>query len=135
MNVLRQLARLTYFIDLWARLPLGSVSTRVAYGIFPYPHYAYGVYWAATLAVRLGIPRISIAEFGVAGGRGLIALESSSREIEEALGVGIDVVGFDSGRGMPEPVDYRDLPHIWNAGFYLMDEGKLRARLKKARLD
>ena len=56
-------------------------------------------------------------ELGVAGGRGLLALEEASAEIGPFLGVKIDVVGFDSGEGIPAPIDYRDLPHSWNAGF------------------
>ena len=86
------------------------------------------------LASRLKIPRISVIELGVAGGRGLVALERASAEIEKALGVGIDVVGFDTGEGMPAAADYRDLPHIWGPGFYKMDADKLRARLTRAEL-
>ena len=35
---------------------------------------------------------------------------------------------------MPKPVDYRDLPHVWGEGFYVMNEDALRARLKNAKL-
>jgi hypothetical protein len=76
----------------------------------------------------------AVIEFGVAGGRGLVALEKISTEIEQVTGVQIDVVGFDTGQGMPAPLDYRDLPHIWNQGFYLMDQKKLRTQLRKAQL-
>jgi hypothetical protein len=134
MSLLTRLTRLPGVLGLWERFPIGSVATRVHYGIFPYPQYAYGVYWAAVTATRLGVPRIAAIEFGVGGGRGLLALEQISIEIERALGVGIDVVGFDSGEGMPPARDYRDLPHIWNAGFYKMETGKLRARLVRAQL-
>jgi hypothetical protein len=126
MSLLRHLSRLPYFLGLWEKFPLGSVTTRVEYGVFAYPHYAYGVYWAAITAARLKIPKISVAEFGVAGGRGLVALERASEQIERETGVGIDVVGFDSGEGMPAPTDYRDLGHIWGPGFYKMDVPKLR---------
>lgn len=131
---LRQAVRLPFFLKAWSRLPLGSLRTRVDYGVFPYPHYAYGVYWAAVLASRLGVPRISAIEFGVAGGTGLVALERVAGEIATELGVGIDVFGFDSGSGMPQPVDYRDLPHIWQGGFYRMDVAALRAKLSSATL-
>ena len=134
MSLLRHLTRLPFVLGLWAKFPVGRVSTRVEYGVFPYAHYAYGVYWAAVSAARLGIPRISVMEFGVAGGRGLIALEQASSAIEREVGIGIDVVGFDSGSGMPAPVDHRDLPHIWGPGFYAMEPDKLRARLTKAAL-
>jgi len=131
---LRQFARLPFFLGLWSRFPVGSIRTKIDYGILPYPHYAYGVFWAATLASRLGLPRISAIEFGVAGGRGLVALERDCAEIAAATGVAIDVFGFDTGSGMPAPVDYRDLPHIWGPGFYRMDVEKLRARLDTAEL-
>ena len=134
MNFLNQIARLPFVLGLWQKFPFGSVATRVEYGIFPYPHYAFGVYWSAVLAARLNIPRITAIEFGVAGGRGLIALEQASAQIEKEVGVGIDVVGFDSGEGMPAPADYRDLPHIWGHGFYKMEPDKLRARLTRAKL-
>ncbi len=134
MGLLNQLVRIPYAYGLWMRFPFGSVRTRVDHGIFPYPHYAYGTYWSAFLAKRLGIPRITVMEFGVAGGRGLVALEKASIEIERELGVGIDVFGFDSGGGMPAPIDYRDLPHIWGQGFYKMDVDKVKAKLTKTKL-
>ena len=134
MSLLRHVARIPYMLGLWERLGFGSVHTRILYGIFPYPQYAFGVYQAAVLASRLKIPRISVIELGVAGGRGLVAMERASAEIESALGVGIDVVGFDTGGGMPAATDYRDLPHIWGPGFYKMDADKLRAQLTRGEL-
>lgn len=134
MDVLGQVTRLPFVLGLWKRFPVGTVENRVMYGVYPYGHYAYGVYWSAFLARQLGLPGITAVEFGVAGGRGLVALEQCAAEIADHLGVAIDVVGFDSGQGMPPPVDYRDLPHIWNAGFYKMDVPRLKARLKNAQL-
>lgn len=134
MNFLSHLMRLPYARGLWSRFPRGSVEQRVKYGIFPYPHYAFGLYWAALQASRLGIARISALEFGVAGGRGLLAMEAAARQIGAHLGVAIDVFGFDSGEGMPAPIDYRDLPHIWGQGFYRMDPAQLRSRLASATL-
>jgi hypothetical protein len=49
-------------------------------------------------------------------------------------GVRVDVAGFDLGTGMPTPVDYRDVPYVWQPGFFSMDEDQLRARLKSAQL-
>jgi hypothetical protein len=134
MSLVDQVLRLPFMHGLWMRVPIAGVPTKVYQGLYPYPQYAYGVYWSAVLASRLNVPRITAIEFGVAGGRGLLALEKVSAEIGRSLGVDIDVVGFDSGEGMPSAVDYRDLPHIWSRGFYKMDAGKLRARLSTARL-
>lgn len=121
-------------LGLWTRLELGSVPTRVHYGAWSRPHYAYGVYSAADLARRLGLERISVIELGVAGGNGLVALEEIARLVRAHFGIGIEVYGFDAGSGMPAPVDYRDLPHVWGEGFYQMDEAALRARLFEAQL-
>jgi hypothetical protein len=35
---------------------------------------------------------------------------------------------------MPRPIDYRDLPHVWRQGFFLIDAEKLRSRLVRATL-
>lgn len=133
-RALQQIVRIPFMLKLWSLFPIGSLRARVDFGIFPYPHYAYGLFWAATLASRLGINRISAIEFGVAGGNGLVAMERAAAEIAKATCIDIDVYGFDSGQGMPAPVDYRDLPHIWSSGFYRMDADKLRQRLSYAQL-
>jgi hypothetical protein len=119
---------------LWRRFPIGPVDLRVRFDIWQKPAYAYGVYSAAALARKLGIESISVMEFGVAGGRGLLALEDISQRVSNHLGIGIAVYGFDSGKGMPPPSDYRDLPYVWGAGFYQMDSSALSKRLRTAKL-
>ena len=99
-----------------------------------FPQYGYGVVQAIALAGALGYSRMSVLELGVAGGNGLVALEQLSREHSKPSGVDTLVIGFDLGTGMPEPADYRDLPYIWQAGFFRMDEPVLRKRLSKAEL-
>jgi hypothetical protein len=51
--------------------------------VFPRPQYAYGVFHAADLAKRLGVSAISVIEFGVAGGLGLLALENIAASISQ----------------------------------------------------
>ena len=132
--ILRRLASLSPIRRWWGKLEIGSVDTRIRFDVVEQPWYAYGVHSAAVLAKRLGISEISVVEFGVAAGRGLVKLERLAWAIGAEVGVSIATYGFDSGAGMPRPVDYRDLPHVWGEGFYQMDEQILRARLKKARL-
>jgi hypothetical protein len=48
--------------------------------------------------------------------------------------VKIDIYGFDTGKGLPEALDYRDLQYQWRPGFFEMNVPDLKARLKKARL-
>jgi hypothetical protein len=96
--------------------------------------YRWGTLCAAALGKHLGYPRISVIEFGVAGGNGLVALENIAKEVGRGIGVEIDVYGFDTGQGLTKPQDHRDLPQLWSEGFYKMDEAKLRSRLNGAQL-
>jgi hypothetical protein len=128
-RLLRHATRVPEFRSLWRRHPAGSVALRTRFGIWSRPQYAYGVLAAAQQSVALGKKAISVVELGVAGGNGLLALEAISAEIGAELDIEISVWGFDSGTGMPPPRDYRDLPHVWDAGFYEMDVDSLTARL------
>ena len=119
---------------LWTKFPIGSIALRTRFDIWKRPHYAYGVYAAADLAKRLGLPAISVIECGVAGGRGLLELERVAQDVGGYFGIHISVFGFDRGEGMPEPSDYRDLPHIWAKGYYRMDSERLKGALKSASL-
>jgi hypothetical protein len=92
------------------------------------------MYQAAILARQLGHKTISAIEFGVAGGNGLVAAERHAREISRVLGVQFEIYGFDSGEGLPAPTDYRDLPFIWQQGFYAMDQKALMKRLEISQL-
>lgn len=115
---------------------LNSVFSRLMYdgrGALR-PSYTLGVLHGAHLARALGIPRVSVIEFGVAGGVGLISLERIADEVSRVLDVAIDVYGFDTGAGLPKPVDHRDLPNLYTEGGFPMDAEKLAARLRKARL-
>ncbi|MGA2863533.1 MAG: hypothetical protein ABSF95_03490 [Verrucomicrobiota bacterium] len=116
------------------KLKLGRWDERVRLGAVQRPHYAYCVWHAANLACRLGYDRMSLLEFGVAGGNGLVNLECHAAEASKLLPIGIDVYGFDTGEGLPRPRDYRDLPYHWKGGFYKMDVPALRSRLKGAKL-
>jgi hypothetical protein len=101
----------------------------------PYPQYLWGAMCAAGLAAALGYERITVIEFGVAGGNGLLELERVAGWVERRSGVGIDVVGFDIGTGLPRPQDHRDLPNLWSEGHYPMNSEALQARLSTARLE
>ena len=111
-----------------------SLQTKLDLDWFPYPYYAYCLNQASIQAKRLGIERISAIEFGVAGGNGLVAMETIAAELVKEHGVAIDVYGFDTGEGLPPSTDPRDLPYAWRRGFYKMDRPALEARLRRAAL-
>lgn len=111
-----------------------TLPRKVDWDVYARPHFAFGMYRAACEAVALGIKRISVIEFGVAGGNGLLAIEEIANDISQHLDIEIDIYGFDTGEGMPAPKDYRDLSHIWREGFYKMDVPALRRRLLNSTL-
>lgn len=96
--------------------------------------YLWGVIQAAYLATSLGVERVSLLEFGVGRGDGLVLLERAARLVGRRLGVELDVAGFDIGTGVPEPEDPRDVPNTFVPGLYRMDLDATRARLDRAQL-
>lgn len=121
-------------LDLWRRSRIGSFELRLACDAVTRPYYSYCMFEAAKLTSRLGFSRLSVVEFGVAGGNGLIEMEKIAAEIEKQLDIQFEIFGFDLGSGLPQPIDYRDLPYEFREGQYLMDEVKLRNRLNRAQL-
>ncbi len=101
---------------------------------FQRPAYAWGVICGVDLACELKIPGISVVEYGVAGGNGLLALQAIGIALEKIYPIKIEVYGFDSGKGLPQACDYRDLPHLWSANYYGMDQEKLKSLLTRAHL-
>jgi hypothetical protein len=113
-------------------LSVAPVSVRVKseWDAVSRPNYLAGVLAAADQAGREGISAVSVIEFGVAGGQGLLALQKISEDVEKETKVHVAVYGFDTGRGLPELTgDQRDHPDRWIAGDYIMDERALRARM------
>jgi|GEM_PF-3494785 len=104
------------------------------YKSLPYFNYAHGTIKAARLAKSRGYDRISVIEFGVAEGKGLIHLGIYAREIQRLFGITIDIFGFDSGHGLLKPRDYRDCPHIWIEGDHKMNIGALQSKLYNEKL-
>lgn len=121
-------------LSLIRRLGLGRYDQRVKIGAVKRPAYAQCMYYAGIMAQRLGYKKLSVLEFGVAGGNGLASLEEHAQELSRILSVEFEIYGFDTGEGLPKPADYRDLPYHWKDGFYNMDVPALKSRLKSAKL-
>ncbi len=116
-----------YVLNWWP----ASVQTRALWGKAERPNYLTGVLFAAEQAKREGVDAISVIEFGVARGDGLVELERIAADVERATGIQISVYGFDAGPGgLPDFIgDHRDCPDIWRPGDYPMDIDALQARL------
>ena len=103
----------------------GSTRSKINFDLIRRRHYAYGVLEAADRARALGLSSVTVAEFGVAGGDGLLNLCEIAQKISREDGVDVQVVGFDTGKGMPPPRDFRDHPDLYQAGDFPMDPERL----------
>lgn len=104
--------------------------TRVYLDALPKPQYAFGLYSACYQAAALGIPRITVMEFGVATGKGLRHLENHAEKIAEAFSIQVDVVGFDIGSGMKQSDDYRDIGYWFTPSLFAVDAKQVEASLR-----
>jgi hypothetical protein len=98
------------------------------------PAYVWGVLKGCALGKVLGYESVSVIEFGVAGGAGLVSMERIAEAVESLIGIRIEVHGFDTGMGLPKTLDYRDCPNLFLDGQFPMDEAALRRELRHAKL-
>jgi hypothetical protein len=108
---------------------LGTLRGRIAHDLIIRPHNAYSILQAADWAKSQGVRVISLVEFGVAAGAGLMNMAHIAAKVTRATGIEFKIYGFDTGRGMPPPVDFRDHPDLYHTGDFPMDERALRAAL------
>jgi len=107
----------------------GSYRSKVDFDLVVRQQYAFPILYVADAAKRLRIPRVTLVEFGVANGAGLLNMCRIAERTREAVGIDFRVVGFDTGAGMPPAVDYRDLPDVFQEGDFPMDIERLRRTL------
>ena len=98
------------------------------------PNYAYCMYHAAILAKKLGHNSVSLVEFGVAGGNGIIFLERFAKKVEKELEIKIEIYGFDLEDGLSKPKNYKDLKYWFKEGYYKMNKLKLEKKIHKSKL-
>ena len=109
----------------------GTFREREAHGLVERPHYAYGVLRAADLARFAGQKRVTVCEFGVATGNGLMNMIAMAEHVQQETGVEVRVVGLDSGEGLPVVDGYRDHPELWSPGdFTMSNQDELRKRIQ-----
>jgi hypothetical protein len=108
----------------------GDFRQKESFGLIPRANYAYGMLRAADLARFLGKKAVTVCEFGVATGDGLMNMVELAGIIRQETGVEIRVVGLDTGEGLPTIVDYRDHPELWSEGdFAMTNKDELKKRV------
>ena len=108
----------------------GGFRDKVRYDLITRPQYACGLLMAADIARFCGVDKITAIEFGVAEGHGLLNLCHIAKMITAETGIAFEILGFDTGEGLPELQDYRNHPEIWSVGdFGGVDKAALEAQL------
>jgi hypothetical protein len=118
------------FISLFVYL-FGSFRNKVFYDLVLRPHHAFSILKAADQAKERGFKQISILEFGVANGSGLVNMIKIAEKVTKATGIKIHIHGFDTGQGMPQPIDYKDHPEYYNTGDFPMDRALLEKTINE----
>jgi len=110
-----------------------SIRTKSFWDAANRPHYIYGVLQAVDQAIIERHTAVSVVEFGVGEGDGLLALEQYAHVVAQETGISIHVYGFDTGTGMPQGTgDYRDHPDVWKASDFQMNSSVLRQQLRRS---
>lgn len=117
---------------LWRYTNFGSLEFRSRYDFIDKPQYAWGLLSGAKIAKSLGISKIIAIEFGVASGEGLKELISISKSIKKEYSIEVEIYGFDSGKGLPKPIDYRDIPYLWNEGEFESNKKNIENLIKNS---
>jgi len=113
----------------------GSTRAKAAFDVLVRQQHAYGLLDAADEARRRGFGRVTVVELGVGSGAGLLNICDLASRISRATEVAFDIVGFDTGAGLPPPADHRDHPELYSAGSFPHDRDALaRALPPNARL-
>ena len=71
---------------------------------------------AFEIAKKEECKNIILFEFGVASGRGIKDMERIASQLREIYKINYEIIGFDSGEGLPKSQDYRDEPELYNEG-------------------
>ena len=107
----------------------GTYRAKVEFDLVVRQQYAFPILYAADAAKQYGYKTVTIIEFGVAGGAGLLNMCRIAERAQAATGIEFRIFGFDTGEGMPAPLDYRDLPEYFQAADFPMDVRRLKQSL------
>lgn len=108
----------------------GSFRERERLGLVNRANYAYGMLRAADMAAYFGKREVTVCEFGVANGDGLLNMIELAEPIQAETGVQFRIYGFDTGAGLPSVTGFKDHPEIWNPGdFSMLGKDELMRRI------
>ena len=97
---------------------LGDFRSKVLFDQVRRRQHAFGILEAADIARSQNVAEVTVIEFGVASGAGLMNMAQICRAVTKLTGVRFKLVGFDTGGGLPQAVDHRDHPEMFVEGDY-----------------
>ncbi len=107
----------------------GSFRAKVDWDLIIRQQFAFPILHAADKAREKGIQTLTLAEFGVANGAGLLNMCRIAASVTKETGVQFRIFGFDTGKGMPPAIDYRDHPEMFQQHDFPMDVARLTRAL------
>jgi hypothetical protein len=105
---------------------LGTYRSKINHDLVIRQNHAYSILKAADNAQILGLKTVTLIEFGVAAGAGLLNMAKIARDVTKVTGIEFKIYGFDTGVGMPAAADYRDHPDLYQQGDFPMNFEALR---------
>ena len=108
---------------------LGGLRSRIAWDLVLRCQHAYSILKCADMAAAQGLKKVTLIEFGVAAGAGLLNICEVAKKVTNTTGIEFEIFGFDTGQGMPAPLSYRDHPELYQQGDYPMQFESLQKRL------
>ena len=116
-------------VSIFAAL-FGSTQQKIAYDLIPRQPYAFGINDAFNIAQQEGVKHLILVEAGVASGSGFQNMIYIANKLSKEYKISFSVAGFDTGEGMPKPLDFRDHPEKYFTGdFVPIDLDKLLKNL------
>jgi hypothetical protein len=107
-----------------------SLRKKIFFDLCIRQQHAFGPLTAADDALANGYKSVTVIEFGVANGVGLLSIFALAQKLTRAIGLSFNIIGVDNVSGMPPLRDYRDHPELYQAGWYPMEApDQLRAKL------
>lgn len=107
----------------------GGFRAKVDFDIVLRQQHAYAILTCADLALEMGVKEVTLVEFGVAAGAGILNICELAERVTRETGVRFRIYGFDTGKGMPPPESYRDHPEIYQQGDFPMNHEALQRSL------
>lgn len=100
----------------------GTYRAKISFDLILRQSNAFSILKVADRAKQLNLKSVTLIEFGVAAGAGLLNIYKIAEKISLVSGIDFKIYGFDTGIGMPPPQDYRDHPELYQEGDYPMNQ-------------